>query len=48
MYKERFIVEVSLTNKQYNIAKKFNVPIKTFVGDLSPLAKLKRKSRNEK
>ena len=48
MYKEKFIVEVSLTNKQYSIAKKLNIPIKIFVGDLSPLVKLKRKFRNEK
>ena len=47
MYKERFIVEISLTKKQYAIAKKLNVPIKTFLGELSPLAKLKRKIRNE-
>ena len=48
MYKERFIVEISLTKKQYAIAKKLNVPIKTFIGDLSPMAKLKRKIKNEK
>jgi hypothetical protein len=47
MYKERFIVEISLTKKQYAIAKKLNVPIKTFLGELSPFAKLKRKIRNE-
>jgi hypothetical protein len=48
MYKKQFIVEVSLTNKQYSIAKSLGVPIKEYIGSLSSMAKIKRKKRNEK
>ena len=48
MYKKQFIVEVSLTNKQYKIAKSLGVPIKEFIGRLSNMAKIKRKKKNEK
>jgi hypothetical protein len=48
MYKKQFIVEVSLTNKQYSIAKSLGVPIKEYIGSLSSMAKIKKKKRNEK
>jgi hypothetical protein len=48
MYKKEFVIEVSLTNKQYKIAKSLGVPIKEFIGYLSSMAKIKRKKRNEK
>jgi hypothetical protein len=48
MYKKKFTIEVSLSNKRYNIAKSLGVPIKGFIGELSPMAKIKRKKKNEK
>jgi hypothetical protein len=48
MYKKQFTIEVSLTNKQYKIAKSLGVPIKEFIGYLSDMAKIKRKKKNEK
>ena len=48
MYKKEFIIEVSLTNKQYNIAKSLGVPIKEYIGNLSSMAKIKRKKKKEK
>ena len=48
MYKERFTIEVTLTNKQYNIAKSLGIPIKEYIGSLSNMAKIKRKKKNEK
>ena len=48
MYKKKFTIEVSLTNKQYKIAKALGVPIKEYIGNLTSMAKIKRKKRNEK
>jgi hypothetical protein len=48
MYKKNFTIEVSLSNKRYNIAKSLGVPIEVFIGELSPMAKVKRKKKNEK
>jgi hypothetical protein len=48
MYKKQFIIEVSLTNKQYSISKSLGVPIKEYIGSLSSMAKIKKKKRNEK
>ena len=48
MYKKEFVIEVSLTNKQYKIAKSLGVPIKEYIGYLSSMAKIKRKKKKEK
>jgi len=48
MYKKEFVIEVSLTNKQYKIAKALGVPIKEYIGYLTGMAKIKRKKKNEK
>ena len=48
MYKKKFTIEVSLTNRSYRIAKSLGVPIEGFIGELSPMAKIKRKKENEK
>jgi len=47
MYKKEFTIEVSLSNKEYQIAKALGVPIKYYIGELSPMAKIKRKKKNE-
>jgi hypothetical protein len=47
MYKQNFTIEVSLSNRRYKIAKSLGVPIKG-IGELSPMAKIKRKKKNEK
>jgi len=43
MFKKEFTIEVSLTNKQYQIAKALGVPIQYYIGELSLMAKIKRK-----
>ena len=43
MFKKEFTIEVSLSNKQYQIAKALGVPIQYYIGELSPMAKIKRK-----
>ena len=48
MYKKKFTIEVSLTNRRYKIARSLGVPIKNFIGQLSSMAKIKRKKKNEK
>ena len=48
MYKKKFTIEVSLTNRRYRIAKSLGVPIEGLIGELSPMAKIKRKKKNEK
>jgi hypothetical protein len=48
MYKQNFTIEVSLTNRRYKIARSLGVPIKNFIGQLSSMAKIKRKKKNEK
>jgi hypothetical protein len=48
MYKKKFTIEVSLTNRRYRIAKSLGVPIEGLIGELSPMAKIKRKKENEK
>ena len=47
MYKKEFIIEVSLTDKQYKISKALGVPIKEYIGYLSSMAKIKRKKKKE-
>jgi hypothetical protein len=46
--KKKFTIEVSLTNRRYRIAKSLGVPIEGLIGELSPMAKIKRKKENEK
>jgi hypothetical protein len=45
MYKQNFTIEVSLTNRRYKIARSLGVPIKNFIGQLSSMAKIKRKKK---